>query len=47
MNPILGYVGEERFFDEENSSYETTGRMVGYSVGLIPIIPTVGYTLKF
>lgn len=47
LNPIFGYVGEESVYNEATGSYESTGRMVGYSVGLIPIIPTVGYTLKF
>ena len=47
LNPMLGYVGEETVYNEEKGMYEETGRMVGYSVGLIPIIPTLGYTLKF
>ena len=47
LNPMLGYVGEETVYNEEKGMYEDTGRMVGYYVGLIPIIPTLGYTLKF
>ena len=47
LNPIFGYVGEESVYNADTDSYEDTGRMVGYSIGIVPIIPTLGFTYKF
>ena len=47
LNPIFGYVGEESMYNADTDSYEDTGRMVGYSIGIVPIIPTLGFTYKF
>jgi len=47
MNAIFAYLGDEEKWDPEKQYYVSTGRTVGKAVGLIPMIPTFGYTLKF
>ena len=47
MNAVFGYITEEYKYDEAKGYDVPTGRMVGEAEGLIPIIPTIGYTLKF
>lgn len=47
MNAIFGYITEEYKYDPVKGYDVPTGRMVGAATGLIPIIPTLGYTLKF
>lgn len=49
MNPFFAYVDEEEIEKEGpyGTTYERTGRYVGHAIGIVPIIPTLGYTLKF
>lgn len=47
MNAIFAYLGDEEKWDASKNCYVYTGRKVGKAVGLVPVIPTFGYTLKF
>ena len=44
INPIVAYLGEDYNFTEENI---TGFNFIGEAFGIIPIIPSFSYTLKF
>ena len=51
MNAVFAHITEEYedYYNSEEGYYSSrpTGKMIGEAYGLIPIIPTFGYTLKF
>jgi hypothetical protein len=44
MNPIIAYMGDSYDFTEENI---TGFNFVGEAFGMVPLIPSFSYTLKF
>ena len=51
LNPMFANIEEEyeHYMDPETGYYRSrsTGKWKGTAIGIIPIIPTIGYTLKF
>ena len=51
LNPMFANIEEiyEDYIDPETGYYHArrTGKWKGTAIGIIPIIPTLGYTLKF
>lgn len=47
MNAVFALVDDEYEKDEWGNDTKPTGRKIGTAIGIVPIIPTFGYTLKF
>lgn len=47
MNAVFALVEDEYEKDEWGNETVPTGRKIGTAIGIVPIIPTFGYTLKF